>query len=338
MAGVSSEKLMDCLELSKDDIDTHLTYVKDLVNSLINNNISNMSDDEAAVLFINSTLDLFDTSSHPSMRTYLMKNAKDDISMMMPSLKKALANKAPLENKLHVGGQRHLIFNVAYLFTMILVMVRLVYPAAQRVINRAEEGGVHHQIAVTLGAAVILALMAPFVLLERRIHMYLAEDDFIAGPRANPFGRRPTLEDARFIGYLNVKSTASLGQPHNAYTFDDFEDGDAVVLLERRRGREVSRNATNINWPFIFKRGAEGEGIEQMFRNGRRWPTNPLSRRELQQANVERATLRIRPHAKEGLRAPGENSIPNNGDAANGLRQRLLGPRRGGRSTRRRKN
>ena len=330
---------MGCLELSKEDIDIHTNNIKDFMNSLVINNISDMSDDGAAVLFINSLLDLFDTSSYPSMQKYLMKNAKDDISIMMPSLKKALANKVPLKNKLYVGGQIRPIFNAAYTLAMAGLMIRYILPVAEDVIVAGVRNGVNIQILVTFGAVAVTAVMAPFVLLNRHINDLIDEREFMEGPLANRFAGRPTLEAGRYIGHLNVKSAASLAQPHNVLTFNDFQDNDEIVLLERRRGKEVSRNATNVTWPFIFRRGAEGEGIEQLFLDRTKWPINPLSRRELQQANVERATLRIRPNAKEGLRGPGENSIPNNTAApVAGLDQRQLRPRRGGRSTRRRKN
>jgi hypothetical protein len=141
------------------------------------------------------------------------------------------------------------------------------------------------------------------------------------GPLIYPVpGPRPSIANAPHMGELIVKRDyRNANQPmllvttrpdeitsQNMITFEDFEDGDEVVVLERAR--------YDGGFKHVFKRA----GLEQWLINN---PINPATRRQLRQEDIERFTLRILPN----------NVGNNNGGGAGG------GGHAGGRRTSKRR-
>lgn len=273
------------LKPSKNDIDDALEIAIDIIIRISNANISDMTDDKAADVFIRSVLDVVYPGGDSSIYKSVEKTSKKEILLLIPSIKKIFHTDVRKRNrKLRnstrrakmVGGQRR---RDLYQIGVILATFRLIMmlpDVLELVRDAAYERGFDDMVGIQYGMAFVYLLFGGICIVMLQAMNYVN--------RMNNGGvilQIPTIAAARHIGVIDIRA-ANIGV--NSISYDNFQNGEEVVILERIHGIPPHT--------FIFKL----EGIEQWFQqklHRGELPTNPLTGLVITQADIERATLNI---------------------------------------------
>lgn len=280
-----SSTMKKSLKPSKNNIDDTLEIAIDIMINIANANISDMSDDKAADIFIRSVLDVVYPGGDSSIYESVEKTSKKEILLLIPSIKKIFnmgvrKHNRKLRNSTRrakmVGGQRRRDF---YQIAVILAGFRLIMmlpDVLELVRDAARERGFDEMVGIQYGMASVYLIFGGICIVLMQAMNYVN--------RMNNGGvimQIPTIAAARHIGIIDIEA-ANIGV--NSISYDNFQNGEEIVILQRIQGIPPHT--------FMFKL----EGIEQWFQqkiHRGEFPTNPLTGLAITQADIERATLNI---------------------------------------------
>lgn len=273
------------LKPSKNDIDDALEIAIDIIIRISNANISDMTDDKAADVFIRSVLDVVYPDGDSSIYKSVEKTSKQEILLLIPSIKKIFhtgvrKHNRKLRNSTRrakmVGGQMR---RELYQIGVILATFRLIMmlpDVLELVRDAAYERGFDDMVGIQYGMAFVYLLFGGICIVMLQAMNYVNRMN-----NAGVIVQIPTIAAARHIGAIDIRA-ANIAV--NSISYDNFQNGEEVVILERIHGIPPHT--------FMFKLGGIEQWFQQKLHRGE-LPTNPLTGLVITQADIERATLHI---------------------------------------------